>query len=268
MRRVLLAVIGIAAAATSAFGQAGTNFTISDGGTTFFTGGATPTTAASGLSISADFRVTGGAGTDHLFGNWWYYRLDGVNTREFRFANQTGPTIVAGNTAIRNFTFPEFSATLTYQVAAISASSGMLTETLVITPLIAGNLNIFNFADFFISGQDASDTSPTAGPGSMDIRDTVTGALLNFSASPTATNFQVGPFSDITTLMGDLVPSTLTNANTTVPAGSDIAGGFQWSVPVAVGQPITLVERFVVPAPGTAALFGLGGLLAARRRRA
>lgn len=266
MKKVLFAIAGLALA-SSAYGQAGTGFTISDGGTAFFVGGATPTTAASGTSVSADLRATGATGTDHLFGNWWYYRLDGVNAREFRFNNQTGPTVVAGNTATRTFNFPEFTCTLTYRITANSTSSATLTETLVINPLMSGNLSIFNYADFFISGADAADTADLASTSMMDIRDTVTGQVLNFGASPAATNFQVGPFGDITTLMGDADADNLTNANTTVPAGSDIGGGFQWAIPVAVGQPITIVESFTVPAPGALALMGLGGLLAARRRR-
>lgn len=266
MKKVLLAAAGLAVAASAASAQSGTGFTISDGNA-FFTGGATPTTAASGTSITADFRVTGATGTDHLFGNWWYYRLEGTNTREFRFANQTGPTVVAGNTATRTFNFPEFTATLTYQINSTGPVSGMLTQTLVINPLISGNLNIYNYADFFISGQDANDTAPMAGTSGMNIMDTVTGQVLNFGASPAATNFQVGAFGDITTLMGNAGPDNLTNVNSTVPAGSDIGGGFQWTAAVAVGQPITIVETFSIPAPGAAALLGLGGLLAARRRR-
>ncbi len=267
MKKIILAAAGIAVAASAASAQTGTGFTISDGNA-FFTGGATPTTAASGTSVTADFRVTGATGTDHLFGNWWYYRLEGTNTREFRFNNQVGPTVVAGNTATRSFAFPEFTATLTYQINSTGPVSGMLTETLVINPLIAGNLNIFNYADFFISGQDAGDTAPMAGNSGMNILDVVTGQVLNFGASPAATNFQVGPFGAVTTLMGDTTPSNLTNVNATVPAGSDIGGAFQWTVPVAVGQPITIVETFRIPAPGTAALLGLGGLMIVRRRRA
>lgn len=267
MKKLLVAAAGLALAASAANAQTGTQFTISDGNAVF-TGGATPTTAASGTSVTADLRVTGATGTDHLFGNWWYYRLEGTNTREFRFNNQVGPTVVAGNTATRNFAFPEFTATLTYQINSTGPVSGMLTETLVINPLIAGNLNIFNYADFFISGQDANDTSPMAGNAGMNIRDVVTGQVLNFGASPSASHFQVGPFGAVTTLMGNTVADNLTDVNSTVPAGSDIGGGFQWTVPVVVGQPITIVETFRVPAPSAAALLGLGGLLAARRRRA
>jgi hypothetical protein len=267
MKRVIVmaALVG-AAASSTAFGQAGTGFTISDGNT-FFTGGDTPTTAASGTSVSADFRTTGAAGTDHLFGNWWYYRMEGVDTREFRFASQTGATVVAGNTATRSFTFPSFSAVLTYQVNATGVDSGMVTETLVITPATSGFLNIFNYADFFISGQDANDTADVASGAGMSLRDTVTNTVLNFGAVPAATNFQVGPFGAVTTLMGNAVGDNLTNINSTVPAGSDIGGAFQWRLEVVQGQSITIQERFVVPTPGALALLGLGGLAAARRRR-
>ncbi len=261
------AVLAGTAITSAAFGQFGTGFTISDGNTSF-TGGDTPTSATAGNSTAADFRVNGVAGADHLFGDWWYYRMEGANTREFRFANQTGSTTVVGNTAMRVFNFPEFNATLTYQVNATGAASGRLTKTLVIDPLMSGFLNVYNYADFFLSGQDANDTADIANAASMSLRDTVTNTVMSFDAIPGASNFQVGSYNDVVTLMGDSAADNLSNANTTVPAGSDIGGAFQWRLEVVQGQQITIQSRFeIIPAPGAFALLGLGGLAAARRRR-
>jgi hypothetical protein len=256
---------GLALTASAAFGQPGTNFTISDGNV-FFTSQLSPTVPTAG-SVGADFRVTGAAGTDHLFGNWWWYRLDGTNTRENAFNTQVGPTVVAGNTATRNYAFPEFNVSLTYTVNSTGATSGTLTETLVINPLMQGSLNIFNYADFFVNGADAGDRADVANTSTMTIRDVPSGTILNFDANPSALNFQVGPFNSILPLLTNAVVNDLNNTNGSVPAGADIEGVFQWRVAVVPGQAITISERFTIPAPGALALLGLGGLVAARRRR-
>jgi hypothetical protein len=265
MRRAVLALLATTAVASTAFGQAGTNFTISDGNV-IFTQAASPTVATSTGPTATDFRVAGAAGPDHLFNNWWWFRMDGADTRENAFFNQVGPTVVAGNTATRNYAFPSFSAALTYTVTSTGGVSGFLNETLVITPLTAGTLNIFNYADFFISGQDANDIVDVANPGFMSIRDTVTGQVMEFTGAG-ATAFQATPFNGARTLLTNAVVDNLNNTNTANTAG-DREGAFQWTIPVAPGQVITLNERFVIPAPGAAALLGLGGLVAARRRRA
>lgn len=56
-----------------------------------------------------------------------------------------------------------------------------------------------------------------------------------------------------------------------VGVGADPHGGFQWRVTLAQNQSVTLTSYIVInnaPTPGALSLLGLGGLVAARRRRA
>lgn len=261
----LSALAGLALSA-AAFGQVGTGFTITDG-TTIYVQGDTPTLNTSAGPLT-DLRVGGPASNDQTFRNYWWYRMDpagGLGLRENTFSNQTGPTVVAGNTATQNYTFAgDFTTSLTYVATALSPTSGMITETLVITPLRDGTLNIFNYFDFFISNADASDLAIIAMPGLIVARDTVTNQHLTFQGAG-STRFHAGAFGSMLNQLTDTGLDDATNTNSAV--AGDIEGVLQWQLPVVAGQPITIVERIIVPAPGAAALLGVGGLVAIRRRR-
>lgn len=73
-------------------------------------------------------------------------------------------------------------------------------------------------------------------------------------------SFFFGDYTGNGTFDIDVVTSTLFNTN---GSGSGVGGSF---LPPNVSGSVT-VEYFVIPAPGAAALLGLGGLIAARRRR-
>jgi len=264
-KSVVLASLAGLALAGSAFGQAGTNFTITDANAVFLQGA----TLTSGTLTpnTADFRVTGAAGTDHAFRHYWWYRVQGDN-RETAFNNQTGPTGLAGNTATQNFAFPSFSAGLTYQVNSLGATYGQVTSTVVVTNTTAAQiqLHLFNYADYFFNGQDAGDVVSLTGPNTFRVTDAATQSYMEHEGIG-AVRWEAGPF-------GSAALNQLTNtvvddlANTVDGTAGDREGAWQWTLTLDPGQSATVMSRLaVVPAPGAMALLGLGGLIAGRRRR-
>ncbi|HYE01657.1 MAG TPA: hypothetical protein VD963_00335 [Phycisphaerales bacterium] len=255
---VLAALAGLGLAG-AALGQTGTGFTITDG-TAVFTQGNTPTTVSSSGPTS-DLKFAGPTGQDQLFKTFWWYRVDGVHTRENAFNNQVGPTVVAGNSATQNFATPEFTAVLNYGVLNV-AGTALLTQTMTITPLVQGNLHLFNYADYFVNGADANDVVSLVNPNNLRVTDV---HILDHIGALSGA-YQAGPFNSI---LGQLTNTSVTNlANTVDGTPGDREGGFQWTIAMVPGQPLVLTSVISVPGPGSLALLGLGGLVAARRRRA
>lgn len=269
--RSVIGFIAGAALSTTAFGQAGTGFTISDGDV-FFTQANSPTSGTVAAVSGANFRVAGAASTDHLFENWWWYRVQG-DTREFAFNNASG-TVAAGNTATTDWALSgtaggaaySFTANLRYVVTDTGTNLGEVMQTMVITntstssPLV---LNLFNYADFDVGGTAGTD-SATGGVGGMTITDGPwTAEFQGIGASA----YQVTSFATLRGLLSNAVVDNL--SNTGLPFGpGDFTGGFQWVLQIAPGGSATIGERLaIVPAPASLALLGLGGLVAVRRRR-
>lgn len=71
------------------------------------------------------------------------------------------------------------------------------------------------------------------------------------------------------TFFNGVTPATVSGYYRSLNGGTDFAGNFQQSSWRQIGANSGVLTRvYAVPAPGAAALLGLGGLLAARRRRA
>jgi len=266
MRFLTLASTGVILFASTAAAQVGTGFTISDGDV-FFSQPNSPTSGTVTSVSGGNFRLNGAAGTDHLFENWWWYRVNGVDTREFAFNSASG-TVVAGNTATT--TWPAlggglFRAALTYTAQDLGVNAGYVTETLVLTSTASTplSLNLFNYTDYDVNATSGTDNAI----GGIPVISVTDGPwTINFEGLG-ATNYQVTGFSTLRSLLTNTAVNDLNN--TGLPFGpGDFTGAFQWVVTLQPGDSITLVERLGIPAPGALALVGLGGLVAARRRRA
>jgi len=159
MKRVFVG-LGLAGFASLSFGQA----VISDGTSTF---GWTSQTA---LSATGNRTGTGG-GTDHTFTafgsadqsfqQWWWYRVNGVNTREFALSNQANAPVVSGNNMTLSYREPEgFTSTLQYTINNIGNTARVTGTNFVKNE---GNndldLEFFNYIDFDINETASGDTA-------------------------------------------------------------------------------------------------------------
>ena len=122
------------------------------------------------------------------------------------------------------------------------------------------------------------DLNVSVGPGAMYWQETAGRLIVQwqgvgfFGGTATETNtFQVQVFPSGPVLAQYIYGGTMTTArqqgnSATIGAQLNASTAATWSLNLATLQPGMVLS--VIPAPGTVALLGMGGLLAARRRRA
>lgn len=215
--------------------QPGTGFTISDGDV-YFTQGVSPSGAGGPTgtgAAGANFRVNSSTGTDQVYQSWWWYRVVGVDVREFAFANATGSTFM-GNTAVTTWTYPSFTAELTYLVSDNGDNAGRVHQTMRITNTTAAALSIVmsSYTDFDLGATSIGDSASSAGcPQLMRVFEGSTTADLEAWGAST---FSVAAFAGVRTALSDADADTFTN--TGLPFGvGDFTGAFQWTRMIAPG---------------------------------
>jgi hypothetical protein len=288
---ILLAVAGLTA---SAMAQ-NSGFRLTDGTAVYEvtsggTSGTIPTTSeptGTSAGVQANFRINGGtSGTDNLYANWWWYRT-GASTRELAVRQTTG-TAVRSSTGANNVSYAitttaALSFNLSWTLNQLDANTAVITYTATATNTSTADIagfSMFNYADYFINGADASDrvTSTFAGSPAriINMDDSTTPAWGMTHRGTGANGFIVGTFAGVGGQITDTSIDNFTDTNSGAPVfpalGTDISGIMQWNFgDLRAGSSVTatasIVAWNVVPTPGAAALAGLGLLAAGRRRR-
>jgi hypothetical protein len=235
-------ILCVTCLASTAYGQAGSGGTISDGNS-FFTMAVSPTSNTGTGPVSADLRVGGAASTDSVFQSWWWYRVNGVHTREFCLANASAWNW-AGNTGTQDFTTPEFTARATWMVANLGTDTAKVTASLAITNTTASTLDIalFHYQDFDYGGTSGTDSATLVSPNTIRITDSTAPAplttLLAYYQGPGADAYKVTAWA---TLRGTLADTAITNLdNLGLPfASADWTGSYQFNRMIPAGQTAT-----------------------------
>lgn len=276
---MIIAAGSIALLAGSAFGQTITAI----GGNAQFTYnvGAVPTTAPVGTlgGGASNLDINGaGAGGDQLFENWWYYRVDGVDTREIRYNAAANPFVAAGDVMTGTFNFANFRSDLRYQIfdtdaAGVAQARLEMTNTITNTSASTRTYNIYSYGDLDPNG---SFTHPYSYNGAEQAFTGSSGGVTVWSKGFGANAYQAAPFTTTSGVgvRGGLADGDIDNLNNTVTGSpGDFSGAFQWTFALAPGASFSIlsvlsVNTLPIPTPGALALFGFAGLAAARRRRA
>ncbi|MBK8913431.1 MAG: hypothetical protein IPM64_02320 [Phycisphaerales bacterium] len=246
---IRIVVSGLAAASLAA-GLAATASaqTITHGDSTFTmptanTTGATVRTGTIGGTSSV--LIAGGDTLDQLFQQWWWYRVNGVNAREFALSNRTS-NIAVGNELTLHYSEPEgLNAVVRYRLidgpnspATCQVIGTVLLSTTSSMPL---DVSFFGYIDLDMAGS-ANDSAVFVAPGQLRVTDGSTGVFGEVFA-PTANLYQVMAFSTLRGLLTDADIDSLNN--TGVPFGpGDFTGAVQWNVIVASGAPVQLPFSF------------------------
>jgi hypothetical protein len=287
----LVAFAGLAGAAVVAEAQTLSTMILNDGLFRYSEGVLTATSNRTGTGGgSANFGFANTIATastvtsDYLFQNWWWFR--GPNdTREFGLSRQVQGTQLSPNSAFLRYEEVSGGANvalrfdITYTLNQITPTSAAVTINWSITNLTdsAMPVSFFNYSDFDVLGT-GNLYSHFVGPGVEVIR--ANASAINSAQFATMgadlrlpTRWQVGPFSGTGAPRTALSDTAVTNLNDAMNGTNpgDQAGAFQWDVTIdgggTVGGRLTKGYNFIVPAPGSLALLGLGGLALARRRR-
>lgn len=219
---------------------------------------------------SANFRPDGT--TDHVFQNWWYWRVNGVSTQENNFGWFPSSQVYAGNVATVGGT--EFNGRLDWELqitlndlAPPAQAIVFQTMRLTNTSTVPLDLAIFNYLDADVGGTAGGDSAVLTGADAMTVTDG--GGDFVYFQGVGANRWQAAPFATLRTQLENNSVENLTNAG--LPFGpGDWTGAFQWDIVINPGQSVVLREIIgvnVIPAPGVAGVLGLAGVLALRRRR-
>lgn len=288
MRSMMLGVVA-AAGLTSAASAQLTSFVLNDGlfryseGT--ITGASTRTGAGGG---TANFGFASGGGNlvtgDYLFQNWWWYR-GGQDTREYGLSNQVQGIQLNPASAFVRYLEPgvdggaaNLQFDLTYTLNQISPTQAAVTINWNITNLATfpQNVSFFSYTDADVGTSLSDDfANYVSGPGLNYMRVDATNAdpsqFFTVGADLSLNDaWQMAAFTSTRLGLSDALVTNLPNSAS--PFTGDFTGALQWDLVLAAGESIggrvTKGYNYVVPAPGALALLGLGGLAAARRRRA
>lgn len=261
MKNVLIATAGLLLAST-ALAQSGSGGTVTQGFSSFTLGDVG--TGASDQPL-ADFSVGGPGNPDHLFQNWWWFRVQG-DSNETAFNNASNWSY-SGNTARLEFSTANFDAVVQYSVTSIRNGLGVLTTTCTVfnTSSDPLTLNLFNYADLDMNESSSNDSADLNGVNIIRVTD---GGNTGWRANYEGTDaYQVASFAGIRSILND--PNADDLNNTGLPFGpGDWTGAFQWSFSIGSLSAATASATItIIPTPGALALAGIGGLVAARRRR-
>jgi hypothetical protein len=278
IRTALIATLAAGSLVSVAAAQVGTGHTLNSNNVRYRQADSptspTPSTSAtSGPTADLFFNVGSSPNPDNAFGSWWYYRFAGDN-REFALNSVIPGSRVATTNSLRlGFQLaPGVTATLDIVANGPGPSNnGNLTQSLTILNNSGDkiDLSLFHVMDLDVNG---SFSHPTTFSGTVGVNPT-----FNMSSGPQtiawtgtlADAYQALPFSPVS-VFGLMNNAVVDNLNNTIPGGNfDFTGGFQWNRTIQNGEQLTVVSALVgLPTPGAMALLGLGGLMAARRRRA
>jgi hypothetical protein len=233
----------VACAATSVHAQ-----TITDGNSTFSLVAANTTGAAvrtgTGGGTGGTF-IAGGDTTDQLFQHWWWYRVEGVNSREFALSNRTAVN-ASGNRVTLDYVEPEgvnFRVIYELTDGADAPASANVAAGLEITNVSGApiSLAIMGYLDLDLEGI-ATDRASLLEPGRIEVVDNTSlfsGQFLGVNAN----FYRVSAFASA---RDTLTNTTIDNAaDTGLPfAPADFSGIWQWNLSIPAGGTVTVRSAF------------------------
>lgn len=218
-------------------------------------------------------------GTDHLFQQWFWYRLEGMGQEQA--LNNLG--FLGAQTSDTNFLVDPRHDTLTayygdlqgFYVAARSSVQGGLpgsgasdiAEQIAFHNLTSETVKLwfFQYVDFNLNGTPDNDTVHIQGGNTAiqtDAVATVSETVVVSMPVRLETNF----YDNTLQSLNDGAVTVLSdNAG---PLTGDVTWAFEWYIDVPAGGSLHISkDKNLIPEPGTMALLGLGGLAMIRRRR-
>lgn len=229
-----------------------------------------------GNGPSTYFTVNGAGGPNYLPNAWWWGRVSGVDGREFAVWRPQAQTTVSFPSASRMRIVYDYSGQaapfqliMEWSVSGFVNGFGSLTQTCTVLNLDPTNtytFNLYNFNNPDVFGTPGNDTAQQTGPNTVQFVDGIFPVVR--ASYEGATGFRVDTRPNILGLLtnggiDNMVGGVINNG----PADLEIASQFVFDLAPFSTQSVSATIT-IIPTPGALALLGVGGLAAARRRRA
>lgn len=280
MRYTLTAAAIVALAGSSALAQSGG--WIRDGATVFNLGPAAAITTDTAPRFTNFSTNSPGSTvvTNQLNGHAWFFRRAG-STVATPFNSAAGGATQSGfaatqaaantNSGLQTQFYGDFRADLSYFVVSTGPDRGLLRMTVTITNLTSNPLtiNLFNTIEGGVGSSAPGDSATLSSTNFIRITDATTPWIAGYSGVG-ASGYQVGTRTSPQDVFSNLGSGSNVNfANTGLPANNtSLTAGYQWQATIDPFFSSSVTATYtIIPAPGAAALLGIGGLIAIRRRR-
>jgi MYXO-CTERM domain-containing protein len=203
-------------------------------------------------------------------------REQNVGTLQAQFGStDTNPFVDnRADTASATYFGSSFSIEVTWQLRGGLVGSGRadVGESIVITNQSQGptTISFFQYSHWALSDTDIPlDVINIHGAGFNTASQTGASAFVSETVvSPQPAGFVVGSAANLLGLLSDDNADNFGLAGPTSAGPGSVAWIYQWNFTIPMGGSVTITkDKSLVPTPGAAALMGLGGLLAIRRRR-
>lgn len=268
--RFAISALSVMVLAGSALAQPNVGGTITDGAATF-TVDLGSNTGTTGNGATTSMYVPGFPGQNQLPAAWWWGRVDGADTREFAVWRPAADTTILASPANQlriRYNYGNFIATMTWTINEDGPGSATLTQVMRIQSLDANNtlrFNLFNYNNIDVFGTPNDDIAIQNGPNSVTFFDGVYPVVQTAYEGANLIRVDTSP-NVLGLLTNNVVDNMVGGVQNNGPANLEVATQFIFDL-VPGGVQTVSATLTIIPAPGAAALIGLGGLLAARRRR-
>ncbi len=221
-------------------------------------------------------------GQNHLYSQWFWVRTDSM-TREERVSDQgfIGATTTntdffdprpdVFNAAFGNLQGLVYETKFSLQGTLPGNTDSDIGEQIKITNFgtVSRSLSFYQYCDFDLAGDIQDDMVGLNNPNAVVQADFLNNLLVAETVlSPAATLSEMGIYAATLVKLDNGVADNLDGTTGPLFGRADYTWAFQWDFVIAPGESFTISkDKHLTPAPGAIALLGLGGLLAARRRR-
>lgn len=182
------------------------------------------------------------SGRDFGFQDWWWYRVEGLNAREFALTGLTGLTQIGSDRIELLYTLPEgLRVTLEYILRPLNETQAIVEQHLTVTnpTSITRSIHFFKYTDYDMFGTPADDTLTWSPPDRLLYQDSATTNFGNVVGLPRPIAFETQVWPG---LRDNLANSVLNNLSNQLPfITGDVTGAMQWRCVVPPGQSSRLI---------------------------
>ncbi|MCK4624105.1 MAG: PEP-CTERM sorting domain-containing protein [Phycisphaerae bacterium] len=236
-------------------------------------------TATFDLESSAGMKGWTVDGTDHLFQQWFWYRIGnagGESSIDTLGLDIGWPTDTDGDGQCEHLFVRyvdqagNFKIEIDFELMGGTNGSGTsdLAESISIINTSATTLDFhfFQYCDFDLNGTLVDERVEITG-GNTAIQENLGYTIAETVETPLANHYEVGVYNGTLASLSDALPTTLGDVAGPL-TNADLTWAFQWDFTLAPGGTFIISkDKLIVPEPATLCLLGSGLLVLLRRRK-